>query len=277
MAPKSILKKTPASSSAAQQQRPTTKSRDERNREIALYHANLIQAQKDVEAAIVSAIETLIDFPAHPSSTSASPDASDVAEFTRLVYIFTPGDYDELIEERRIDGRCGYVFCRNAPKTTQGGGRLKILGGGRVVDRGRAESWCSAVCAKRAMWIKVQLIETPAWERRGAVEGGQIDIMTGDADQAGSAGAQLRGDEDDLERKMKELALERGDGEKPARSAGMVSNVLVEKDTVKPPSAPEPDGSEQTEGEVIEGYKPKHKKKTKDEPSLELGDQDWVA
>ena len=254
MAPKSILKKT-ASDVAA---KPAAKTREERHREIALYHANLIQSQKDVEAAITTSIETLIDFPSSPSSTSAHPATADIEEFTRLIYIFTPSDYDDLIEERRIDHRCGYVFCTNAPKTTPGG-RLKIVGGSsanaKIVARNKAEAWCSKACAKRALFVKVQLMEEPAWSRR-AGSGPELEILTADVESeiASKKEGRLDVEGDDLEGKMRELALERGDGEKPARSAGMVSDVVVERDAVKVPTAPVHDGEEK--GDAIEGYVP---------------------
>jgi predicted secreted Zn-dependent protease len=273
MAPKSILKKTTSDLAA----NPTAKTREERHREIALYHANLIQSQKDVEAAITTAIETLIDFPTTPSSTSANPAAEDIDEFTKLIYIFTPSDYDDLIEERRIDHRCGYVFCGNAPKTTQGG-RLKIVGGSsasaKIVARQKAEAWCSKACAKRALFVKVQLMEEPAWSRR-AGSGPELDILTADVEKEMASKQERRLDVegDELEGKLKELALERGDGEKPARSAGMVSDVVVERDAVKVPAAPA--RGDEDNGDAVEGYVPLWKsKKGREDAEDDLGDRE---
>lgn len=267
MPPKSILKKVAQEVDSSH----SAKSRDERNREIALYHANLIQAQKDVEAAIVSAIETLIDFPAEPSSTSSSPVEADVLEFSKLIYPFTPDDYDELIEERRIDDRCGYVFCVNPPKKTVGG-KLKIVGRQdvKIMDRGKAEAWCSKDCAKRALFIKVQLMEEPAWSRRAGVAQPHIEVLTGKMEAEQAVKERLRADQEDMEGAMRELALERGDEDKPARAVGMVADVVVERDGVKAPTAPR---QLEEKGDVIEGYAPKIKS-TKAK-GKELGDEDW--
>jgi hypothetical protein len=262
MALKSILKKsveevTSHSSTAA-------KSGDERNKEIALYHANLIQAQKDVEAAIVDAIETLIDYPVSPDSTSSAPTASDVIEFTKLIYLFTPSDYDELIEERRIDNKCGYVFCVNAPKKTPGG-KLKIVGM-QVMDRGKAESWCSKECARRTLFVKVQLMEEPAWSRRAATAP-QLEILTGKMEAEQAVKEKLREDQEDMEGAMRALALERGDEDKPARAVGMIADTLVERDVVKAPTAPLQNGDNR---DAIEGYAPNVKSSRK--LGKELGD-----
>jgi predicted secreted Zn-dependent protease len=259
MAPKSILKQTASDLTA----KPAAKTREERHREIALYHANLIQSQKDVEAAITAAIETLIDFPSSASSTSAVPAPEDVDEFTKLVYVFTPSDYDDLIEERRIDNKCGYVFCSNAPQTTQGG-RLKILGGSsanaKIVARSKSEAWCSKACAKRALFVKVQLMEEPAWSRR-AGSAPELEILTEDLERqmASKEQGRINVEAEDMEGKMRELALERGDGEKPARSTGMISDVVVERDAVEVPTAPLHDRG--GKGDAIEGYVPLGKAK----------------
>ncbi len=52
--PKSILKKTPYPA--------TSSSKEARDREVALYHANLIQQRKDIELEILLSLETLIDY-----------------------------------------------------------------------------------------------------------------------------------------------------------------------------------------------------------------------
>ena len=264
MPPKSILKKTSASTKPA-----ATKTREERHREIALHHAYLIQDRKDAEAAILSAIESLIDYPTTSASTSAHPSSEDVDEFTKLIYPFTPSDYDELIEERRIDGRCGYVFCAEKPKVTAKGGKLKIVNGGKIVDRSRAESWCSDICAKRALFVKVQLMETPVWERRAGKGGVDIEILTEESERRMEGREGLDAGEEELEGKMRELELERGDEGKPARKTGMILESIVEKGDVKAPKAPK-----QSEGlgELVEGYLPKGKKS---KPEVEeLGDRE---
>ena len=70
---------------------------------------------------------------------------------------FQPSDYDALIEERHVNGRCGYTLCANAPRKQ--GPKAPWL-------RNKVENWCSDDCAKKALYVKAQLSETPAWERR---------------------------------------------------------------------------------------------------------------
>ena len=112
---KSILKqpKTPAATSppndaANDKTDEETKSLAEaaalkkRHLDIAIKHALLIEHQRKTSDQVLKHIELLLDF---PPSASPTPSASDATSFLRLVEIFQPSNFDELVEERRIDGR----------------------------------------------------------------------------------------------------------------------------------------------------------------------------
>lgn len=270
MAPKSILKKPVTSMNEPPPSNGQTKQ--ERAREIAIYHANIIQAQKDVESEILEALEELIEFPTSSDASSAHPFPADVEAFKKYITPFQPSDYDSLLEERRIANKCGYVFCDNAPKKTSGAGKFKILGKKKgaefkVVEREKADCWCSTDCARRALYVKVQLDEEPAWTRRGG-SAPEIQILVGAEEEEDIT----KVDEQRLEDNMKMLALERGDLEKPARSVGLV-NEVVEKDRVSAPEPPSDDNYRNT----IEGYEPKGiALPIRTKPNKhELGDRDW--
>lgn len=271
MAPKSILKKT-ADSVEIENSTP----RDERNLEIALYHANLIQAQKDVEKEILDALETLIDFPADPFSSSSEPSPSDVETFKQLIQPFQPSDYDELFEERRIAERCGYVFCRNPPKRSSRGGKFTFLGGKRgqefkVVEKNKTECWCSPECAHRALYVRVQLDEEPAWLRRGGSVP-QMQLLTErDEDENGD---NITMDHEALKKDLEKLKVERGE-EGKMMPKGIITDKIVERGSTNAPAAPKQDLEFAERGGAIEGYAPKGVKigsrvKTVDE----LGDLD---
>jgi hypothetical protein len=275
MAPKSILKKTASLPKPPPAEAGTTKA--DRAREIALYHANLIQAQKDVESEILGALEVLIEFPTDPTASAVNPSTLDVESFIKLVLPFQPSDYDDLLEERRIAGKCGHVFCDKPPKKTASGGKFKIVGKKRgqefkVVEREKMDCWCSVDCARRALYVKVQLDEEPAWLRRGGASP-KIELLLGDEkDTEDDRTAVLEGER--LKAQMESLALERGDVEKPGRAARVIKEV-VENNDVSVPVAPSVDEPHDT----IEGYGPKgvtivSKPKTKD-VGRELGDRDW--
>ncbi|KAK5241376.1 hypothetical protein LTR16_009447, partial [Cryomyces antarcticus] len=103
MAPKSVLKKRVSSPLAEPTPIASTLSpRDQRNLDLALHHARLIQEQKDIEAQILSAIEELIDFP-----VSSPASASDIAAFKTLLQPFQPSDFDSIVEERQAADKCG--------------------------------------------------------------------------------------------------------------------------------------------------------------------------
>jgi hypothetical protein len=165
-APKSILKKTSHSTPVSDLLDPSNpsdpletnlkvkpKSDAERKRlDTAIQHAHLIQEQKQIIRKNLDAIEELSDYPSSSTATS-----SETAVFLSATVDFQPSDYDALIEERYVNGRCGYTLCANPPRKS--GPKAPWL-------KNKVENWCSDACAKKALYVKAQLSETPAWERR---------------------------------------------------------------------------------------------------------------
>lgn len=162
--PTSILK--PSSYPATSSYNP----REDRNREIALYHANVIQDRKDVELRILLSMETLIDYPLS-KQPAFNPSADDIKTFKELLQPFRPSDFSDLVQERNINDRCGYPLCPLPRKKDGAGGLYRLLGMNgkakdfKVVRREETEKWCSPACGKRAKYIRVQLWTVPAWER----------------------------------------------------------------------------------------------------------------
>jgi hypothetical protein len=163
-APKSILKKTSHSTPASDLSDPSEtsleptlkikpKSDAERKRlDIAVQHARLIQEQKQIIRRNLDAIEELSDYP-----VSSAASSFETSTFLSAMVDFQPSDYDALIEERYVNGRCGYTLCPNPPRRP--GPKAPWL-------KNKVENWCSDACAKKALYVKAQLSETPAWERR---------------------------------------------------------------------------------------------------------------
>lgn len=174
---KSILKKT---------NYPDVANKTDRNREIALYHANIIQQRKNFELEILFSIETLIDYPlAPPPADASNPSPADILRFRDLIQSFQPSDYDSLIVERNINERCGYALCPNSRHREEGSGNYRLLGTSgkakdfRVVKKEALEKWCSHTCALRAMYVKTQLNQLPAWDRGIAKERTYVDLLVG--------------------------------------------------------------------------------------------------
>ena len=251
----------------------TPRSRDERIREAAIHHANLLQERKDTEMLILESLEKLIDYPTQESSDAAHPAAEDITNLKLMLIPFQPSDYDDLIEERNINRRCGYVLCPN-PNKLQGSnakfGFINSDGKGRkIVHRKVLERWCSPECGKRALYLKVQLAEEPAWERIGGVGGnfvlfderpdaaGQTDTASHIAESLGKL--DLRDDEEKLVAAMKELAVERGDGNARGNSTRLADVNVVENKHAGQNHTILPSYSDHS-GEAydeIEGYRPK--------------------
>jgi len=152
------------------------KSVTERQRALAMYHANLIQQRKDVEAQVLDAMEEMIEFPRERNAKADDPSQADSHYFHKLIQPFQVSDYDALIEERNAAEKCGYIFCPKprpalSRDTMQSHRIVRNVVGGvtkgdlKIVPASHFQTWCSRDCARRAMFIKVQLSEIPAWER----------------------------------------------------------------------------------------------------------------
>jgi hypothetical protein len=284
--PKSILKKT----------YPATKSsKEDRDHEVALYHANIIQHRKDIELNILLSTETLIDYPlARPPYDASNPSPTDAESFKQLLRPFQPSDYDDLILERNINEKCGYTLCPNHRIKDGGGGKYRIVGTNgkakdfRVVEKKELEKWCSEACAKRALYVRVQLSESPAWERDAAGSTVNIDLL----DEPKSGGVIVERLEklsldDGKEGKRQvttDLALERGDKGLAAKN-GLVDVKIQEKVVQKPAEAPSLDADDlsgrlDTMHLTLEGYTPEFGSRRQRRHDEELGaeddaDMDW--
>ncbi len=214
----------------------------DRNRDNAIHHATMIQERKDIELQILTSIETLIDLPSSQSADPAHPNATEASHFTTLLKFFQPSDYDSLIQERNINGKCGFALCPRPRRleNTKASFRIIRKKGLQIIPRAQLEQFCSEDCAKRALYVKVQLDDQPAWMRaprhnvqpvlfdesrtrwqnRTPSEGGLLSLK-GNIDPL---------DEDDHSGRKatdaQNLALERGERRE---SPGLVEVVLREK------------------------------------------------
>lgn len=196
---------------------------------------------------------------------------------------FQPADYDSLIEERNICRKCGYALCPNPNKKDDTRGGLRIFGNGRgaanqfrVGTKAEVEKWCSEACAKRALYIRVQLSETPAWERTGV----HNDVeLRGESQLPQTSLAQIaeelrkldlgneqveEGQDASERKKAADLALERGD-RSAAAVGGLVDVKITEKEVTKRQVTPSMDNVDTLEGELenlhlnLEGHVPQFK------------------
>ncbi|PGH29225.1 hypothetical protein GX50_08015 [[Emmonsia] crescens] len=221
-------------------------AQDPRHLAIALHHAHQIQARKDTESLILSRIEELVSFPSSPIAQASSPLPVDVKAFKEALIPFQPSDYDNLILERNIDGRCGYVLCANEHRKEDPRAKFRVVWGkkgsgpgGRgkemkVVPKEQIEKWCSDECAERAMYIRVQLVEQPAWER-GAVGRGQAEqILLLEEGRARRQRNRMKARENEMERKevvQEEQVKEANDVEEAMRRL-VISDKSLEPEAI---------------------------------------------
>lgn len=238
--PKSILKKTQPPLPQTTASVPVPQSDAERSRlAFVLEQARLIQEQKEVLFQNLNYIEELSDYP-----QSSAPTEEEKTKFLTLVMQFQPSDYDSLVEERQVNNRCGYTLCPNPPRKAD----IK-----RPWLRAKgSENWCSDDCAKRALYIKAQLDEVPAWERRG---GATPPIVLYDEDKLAADKAKTVSEQDQRRNEQRELALERGEGKVAAfKIDGVMSTEILEKTPSAPAKPPVARPIESEVHNLIEGY-----------------------
>lgn len=242
---KSILKQTSTTQGV-----PRLSFQEARHKETALFHADLIQQQRDVESQILSATETLLDFPPSPESNPAHPAEEDTSVAKTLLRSFQPSDLDALIEERNIDKKCGYIFCPKPNRKQDTNARCRILrskGEGKktlkFVDPRLLERWCSDECGKRALFVRVQLSEDPAWTRPVG-PGGDIAFLENEDNSAnsidGALAAQLQNlnvasEVDGIADALDQLAIERGDGHAHGKRSVLVDVNVHENTALRDP------------------------------------------
>ena len=257
---------------------PAARSRDDRNRGTALYHAQLIQQQKQVEALILASTERLLDLPCSSSADPAHPCSTDSELARSSLRLFQPSDYDSLIEERNTNKQCGYVLCPRPNRLQDTRAKYRILyGRGRgpdalkIVERQTLERWCSDDCGKRALYIKVQLNEEPAWTRSHTIDGNILlleDIHDHQSDEDGEASLQEHVKSLDLDREkdlaahMRTLAIERGDNNASSKMFCLAELDIREKTVTEEEAfVPEPPTTDEVTADShgsIEGYRPQY-------------------
>lgn len=295
MPPKSILKKTPAPASPA----PATKPVNQRHLQVALHHANALEERKKVEAAVLDSIIALMDYPTATAADPMRPSPADADFFRDAVVPFQPADYDALIEERNIADKCGYALCPRPTKKARSTARKQFVDtdyGVEIVDRKTIEVWCSEDCARRALYVKVQLSEEPAWMRQGGYSG-KIELMVENAQDLSTAlplrlkeparAEPVDNDEDEIaaawaarEDAIGDLALERGEkpGQVSKANNELVKDLITERNSSNAaPTAPSLPSHVSEQTMAIEGHVPRIDRKDKDEDDEDDEDdaQDW--
>lgn len=237
--PKSILKKT------SKQAEDTVAAR---HRELAIHHALIIQRHKDMENTIFESIEALIEYPFR-TVDPAYPDPADIKAVKEHLSRFRPSDFDSAVQERNLDEKCGYMLCPR-PRTkqnTKAEFRLLRRNGLQVVKTSDLEKWCTEVCARRAFYLRVQLSESPPWERSSAKDGG-LQLLAETNARSSNA------DVDRVARDLQKLAIERNDtlDSFRAKSVQVPLHERFEDMIIDQPVAPSlEDGFD---GSRIEGY-----------------------
>ncbi|KAL8775253.1 MAG: hypothetical protein Q9209_000259 [Squamulea sp. 1 TL-2023] len=270
--PSTILKDSPA---------------PDRNRQLALHHAYLIQYRKDIESLIQTSLETLLDLPTSPSTSPSEPSPTDQTTVKEALKPFQPSDYDALIEERNINRRCGYVFCRRENRRQNKRSKYRLVTGRdfKVIESKELEKWCSDECGMMALFLRVQLSEEPAWAREW--EGGEPLELYGESGRSSvvrdlkdsaprlSVAPEVLEAKQTLAIRMKDLAVERGDKENTAKASARVA-ITVKENVHREQIMPVPPSEASTHADAIEGYSPIGRNISEQTPCREEDEEDLM-
>ncbi|KAL8904416.1 MAG: hypothetical protein Q9207_003279 [Kuettlingeria erythrocarpa] len=266
--PKSILKSSFNVSNGTPA--PLNLSREKRSRQVALHHAHLLQYRKDIEARNLDSTETLLDLPSSSSAFPSEPSNADTHTLKDALRTFQPSDFDALVEERNIDHRCGYMFCPRKNRSQGSCGKYRIVTGRRdidfkVVNPQELARWCSDECGKMALYLRVQLSGEPAWMREWKDEK-PLELYTESEERMArgrrheqrtppilATGPGSR--DEDMQQRMRDLAIERGDKNNVDRVSGKVTVVVKDNDQQEQ-RTPVPPNTKNNLGGAIEGYVP---------------------
>ena len=123
----------------------------------------------------------------------------------------------------------------------------------KIVEKVELEKWCSGDCGKRALYLRVQLNDTPAWERAGDLEGrSTLKILK---DSVPLEADDRRADVGRLAQQLQQLAVERGVVNENVLSSLLKATVIESHQTPQPPRHISAIGGERNQDHgSIEGY-----------------------
>ncbi|KAK0643321.1 Rtr1/RPAP2 family-domain-containing protein [Cercophora newfieldiana] len=270
--PKGILKK-PKSTPGITAPPPSESTPLPLEQQIAIQQAKLLLQQRGEEIkppVSLDVFERLSQFPVARSDSfsAANPSPEDVHEFIEAIQEFMPREYQDLIEERNCLGNCGYALCPRPRRKYNGEFRILSSGIAKVAD---LNMWCSDDCARRALFIKVQL-DNPSYIKKDGQLVVKIELddekkhpsrrqppKIGDAevDESELAKSMERLEVDKKTQTTRDktaLAVERGDARRPAQQ---VEVTIREKSTTAPAQAPDLDQAAQDVDAhlMLEGHK----------------------
>ncbi|MCJ1366044.1 hypothetical protein MMC16_005169 [Acarospora aff. strigata] len=249
---------------------PDTLTPDHPNYDTILQRADQIQRRKDAEQQILAATEALLDT---GSDSEGGLSHESVVAVKGYLKLFQPSDYDSLIEERNINGKCGYMLCARSPRSENTEARFRIITGKgngenafKVVSRKKLEQWCSEHCAKKGLYLRVQLSEEPAWLRAEGVNGEPVLLEEVEAKENNEVdvihlakaiqGMDLQAASEQMARALDALAVERGEVVNLGTSSALGEVVIHENLTTSAGESIDLDLNDVSHYESIEGYKP---------------------
>ena len=77
----------------------------------------------------------------------------------------TQSHYDDIVAERAIDGKCGYVLCTNPLKSSRPQKYHICSKTNTVLDLSERKKFCCETCFCYSNYLKEQILTSPLWLR----------------------------------------------------------------------------------------------------------------
>ncbi|KAL9112965.1 MAG: hypothetical protein Q9227_002830 [Pyrenula ochraceoflavens] len=177
--------------------------------------ARRLQEVAQIQDQVLDAVIKVVDLPSKPNIDPLESLDDDLKTVRQNLSLFRPNDFDDMVRERNIYEKCGYCLCSKSVETVNADPAHRILWakkGGRdlEVTSSNTEKWCSRRCERLALFIKKQLSDEAAWERRAAKK--LIDVPQLSKASNKSVYDIVKGNDSHVvAQRLEELSLERGD------------------------------------------------------------------
>ncbi|KAL0074125.1 Rtr1/RPAP2 family-domain-containing protein [Phycomyces blakesleeanus] len=93
-----------------------------------------------------------------------STPCSNEETLQKAAAVLQPQSYAEVVEERSVQGQCGYPLCDQPPKAQQSRYHIS-LSHRKVYDLSDLAMFCSEDCLQKSKYYSLQLSEEPVWGR----------------------------------------------------------------------------------------------------------------
>lgn len=112
-----------------------------------------LRKKKDCENKASAIVETFIE------------NITDRETIRNALNHITQSHYDDIVNERSIDGKCGYIVCQEQLKNIPSQKYRINTKTNEVLDLSERKKFCGEVCFRHSIYLHDQILTSPLWLR----------------------------------------------------------------------------------------------------------------